>query len=129
MFGFGIFTYLKIAGALVVAGVLAFFIINYHHRGAVIEKQKIEIANLNLEKEVMEKKNKALEDFLAKKTVIKGKVVYVERQVDETVASGDIARILDMFHRLQHNQTQPPNHGGTGRVKPVPGRPANPGLN
>ncbi len=95
-----IFTYLKIAGAVIVAGILAFYIGNYIHRGSVIEKQKIEIANLNLEKDILVKENKALQEFTAQKTVIKGKVVYVERQVDETVASGDVARVLDMFHKL-----------------------------
>jgi hypothetical protein len=116
-----IFTYIKIAGALLIAGTLAFFIWNYQHRGAIIEKQKIQIANLELEKEVLVKKEKALEEFTKQKVVIKGKVVYVERQIDQTVDSGDVARVLDMFHKLQHNQIQPPPDGGTGRVKPGTG--------
>lgn len=124
-----IFTYAKIAGALLVAGVLAFYVINYVHRGSVIEKQKSQIANLELEKAVLVKKEKALEEFTKQKVVIKGKVVYVERQVDQAVDSGDVARILDMFHRLRGNKIQPPPDGGTSRAKPYPGRAPGPGLN
>ena len=124
-----IFTYAKIAGALVIAAVIGFYVWNYHHRGVLLEQQKIEIANLNLEKDVLVKEKKALEEFTAKKTVIKGKVVYVERQVDETVASGDVARVLDMFHKLQSNKIQPPPDGGTGSSKPKPGRAPNSRLN
>lgn len=129
MFSFGLFTYVKIVGALVIAAVIGFYALNYHHLQAKVAAQQIEIANLNLEKDVLVKKNKALEEFTAKKTVIKGKVVYVERQVDETVASGDVARVLDMFHKLQHNQIQPPPDGGTGSSKPKPGRAPNSRLN
>ena len=124
-----IFTYAKIAVIVAIIAVCGYFVINYKHMQHKIAAQEIEIANLNLEKDVLEKKNKALEEFTAKKTVIKGKVVYVERQVDQDVASGDVARVLDMFHKLQSNKIQPPPDGGTGSSKPKPGRAPNSRLN
>ena len=124
-----IFTYLKIAAIVAILAVCGYYVLNYEHMKNKVAAQQIVIDNLNLEKDVLVKKNKALEEFTAKKTVIKGKVVYVERQVDETVASGDVARVLDMFHKLQSNKIQPPPDGGTGSSKPKPGRAPNSRLN
>ena len=124
-----IFTYLKIAAIVAILAVCGYYVLNYEHMKNKVAAQQIVIDNLNLEKDVLVKENKALQEFTAQKTVIKGKVVYVERQVDETVASGDVARILDMFHKLQSNKIQPPPDGGTGSSKPKPGRAPNSRLN
>ena len=130
MFSFGLFTYIKIAGALLIAGTLAFFIWNYHHRAAVIEQLKVENANLVLEKDVLVKENKALQEFTAQKTVIQRRVIYVQKDVDQAIDSGDVARVIDMFHKLRGpDQIQPAPNGGTGRAKPALVRPAKSGLN
>ena len=125
-----IFTYLKIAAIVAILAVCGYYVLNYEHMKNKVAAQQIVIDNLNLEKDVLVKENKALQEFTAQKTVIKGKVVYVERQVDETVASGDVARVIDMFHKLRGpDQIQPAPNGGTGRAKPALVRPAKPGLN
>ena len=125
-----IFTYAKIAGALVIAAVIGFYVWNYHHRGAVIDQLKVENANLVLEKDVLVKENKALQEFTAQKTVIQRRIIYVQKDVDQAIDSGDVARVIDMFHKLRGpDQIQPAPNGGTGRAKPALVRPAKPGLN
>ena len=125
-----IFTYVKIAGALVIAAVIGFYVWNYHHLQAKVAAQQIEIANLNLEKDVLAKENKALQEFTAQKTVIQRRVVYVQKDVDQVIDSGDVARVIDMFHKLRGpDQIQPPPDGGTGSSKPKPGRAPGPRLN
>ena len=125
-----IFTYVKIAGALVIAAVIGFYVWNYHHMQAKVAAQQIEIANLNLEKDVLVKENKALQEFTAQKTVIQRRVIYVQKDVDQAIDSGDVARVIDMFHKLRGpDQIQPAPNGGTGRAKPALVRPAQPGLN
>ena len=116
MFGFGLFTYIKIALAVVVLGVLGFFVWNYHHRGAVIEQQKIQIANLELEKDVLVKKGRAEAEFAARKTTVRRQVAQNEKVIDDTLASGDIERIIHLWdpYRLRDHQIYPPPVGGTG---------------
>lgn len=126
----GIFTYIKIGFAVAVLSVCGYYVWNYHHMASKIAAQQIEIQNLKLEQKVLADKQKAFDEFMAKKSVVKRRVANVEQKVDEDVDSGDVNRIVDMFHRLRGpNQPQSSAHGGAGRVKPAPGRPASPGLN
>jgi hypothetical protein len=130
MFGLGIFTYIKIGLAVVIISVCGYYVWNYHHMASKIAAQQIQIDNFKLELGVLADKQKAFDEFMAKKTVVKRRVASVEQEVDQDIESGDVTRILDMFHGLRgSNQTQPPAHGGTGRVKPAPGRAPGPGLN
>jgi hypothetical protein len=122
----GIFTYIKIGIIAVLVIVCSYLVWNYHHMEAKIAAQKIQIDNLKLEQDVLKKKQQAFDEFMAKKSVVKRKVANEEQQVDQTVDSGDVTRIIDMFHRLRPNQIEPPAHGGTGRAKPAPGRAASP---
>ena len=117
----GIFTYLKIG--IIVALVIAcsYLVWNYHHMEAKIAAQKTQIDNLKLEQDVLIKRQKTIDDYLVKKGAIKRRVADVEQKVDQATDSGDVNRILDMFHGLrQPNQVSPAPSGRTGRAKPAP---------
>ena len=122
----GILGYAKliIIGILVIA--CSYLVWNYKHMEAKIADQKIQIDNLKLEQDVLKKKQKTFDDYLVKKGVIKKRVIHEEQQVDQTVDSGDVNRVLDMFHGLRSDKIKPPANGGTGRAKPAPGRAASP---
>ena len=117
----GIFTYLKIGIIAILVIACSYLVWNYHHMENKIAAQKVEIDNLKLEQDVLTKKQKTFDDFMAKKTVVKRRVVHEEQQVDQTVDSGDVTRVLDRFHGLrQPNQAIPPADGRKGRAKPAP---------
>ena len=122
----GIFTYLKIGAAVVILAVCGYYIFNYEHMKTKIAAQQIQIDNLKLEQDVLAKKQKTFDDYLVKKGVIKKRVNHEEQKIDQTVDSGDVNHILDMFHQLHPDKISPPAHGGTGRAKPAPGREASP---
>ena len=116
----GIFTYIKIGIIAVLVIACSYLVWNYKHMEAKIADQKIQIDNLKLEQDVLKKKQKVFDDYLVKKGVIKKRVAHEEQQVDQTVDSGDINRVLDMFHKLHNDKIEPSPHGGTGRAKPAP---------
>ena len=117
----GILGYAKliIIGILVIA--CSYLVWNYKHLEAKIADQKIQIDNLKLEQDVLIKRQKTIDDYLVKKGAIKRRVTHEEQRVDQTVDSGDVNRVLDMFHGLrQPNQAIPPSDGRKGRAKPAP---------
>ena len=117
----GIFTYLKIGIIAVLVIACSYLVWNYHHMEAKIAAQKIQIDNLKLEQDVLIKRQKTIDDYLVKKGAIKRRVTHEEQRVDQTVDSGDVNRVLDMFHGLrQPNQVIPPADGRKGRAKPAP---------
>ena len=123
----GIFTYLKIGIIAVLVIACSYLVWNYKHMKTKITAQQIQIDNLKVEQDVLIKKQKTFDDYLVRKGVIKKRVTHEEQQVDQTVDSGDVNRILDMFHQLrQPNQVSPSANGGTGRAKPAPGRKTRP---
>ena len=122
----GIFTYLKIGIIAVLVIACSYLVWNYHHMEAKIAAQKIQIDNLKLEQDILVKKQKVVDNYLIKRGVIKRRVADVEQKVDETVDTGDVTRILNMFHGLRSDKIKPPPNGGTGRPQSPTGRPASP---
>ena len=122
----GIFTYLKIGIIAVLVIACSYLVWNYHHMEAKIAAQKIQIDNLKLEQDILVKKQKVVDNYLIKRGVIKRRVADVEQKVDETVDTGDVTRILDMFHGLRSDKIKSPQNGGTGRPQSPTGRPASP---
>ena len=116
----GIFSYIKIGLAVAVFVILGYFVYEYKHMEAKIAAQKTQIDNLKLEQDIMAKKQKTFDDYLVKKGVIKKRVTHEEQQVDQTVDSGDVNRVLDMFHKLHNDKIELAPHGRTGRAKPAP---------
>ena len=117
----GIFTYLKIGLAVAILAVCGYYVFNYEHMKTKIAAQQIQIDNLKLEQDILVKRQKTIDDYLVKKGAIKKRVTHEEQQVDQTVDSGDVNRVLDMFHGLrQPNQAIPPADGRKGRAKPAP---------
>lgn len=121
-----IISYIKLGIIAILVIVCSYLVWNYHHMEAKIAAQKIQIDNLQLEQEVLAKKQKAFDMFMTQKVVVKRKVVHEEQQVDETVDSGDVGRIIDLFHGLRSDKIKPSADGGTGRALPAPGRKASP---
>ena len=122
----GIFTYLKIGLAVAILAVCGYYVFNYEHMKTKIAAQQIQIDNLKLEQDILVKKQKVVDNYLIKRGVIKRRVADVEQKVDETVDTGDVTRILDMFHGLRSDKIKSPPNGGTGRAKPAPGRQTSP---
>ena len=122
----GILTYLKIGLVIAVLSICSYYIFNYEHMKTKIAAQQTQIDNLKLEQDVLVKKQKVVDDYLVKKGAIKRRVVHEEQQVDETVDTGDVTRILNMFHGLRSDKIKPPPNGGTGRPQSPTGRPASP---
>jgi len=117
----GIFTYLKIGLVVVVLSVCGYYFFNYEHMKTKIAAQQTQIDNLKLQQNLLIKRQKVIDDYLVKKGAIKKRVIYEEQQVDQTVDSGDVIRVLNLFHGLRGpNQVEPPSNGRTGRAKPAP---------
>ena len=116
-----IFTYIKIGIIAILVIACSYLVWNYEHMKTKIAAQQTQIDNLKLEQDVLIKRQKTIDDYLVKKGAIKRRVVHEEQQVDQATDSGDVNRVLDMFHGLrQPNQTVPASPGRTGRAKPAP---------
>lgn len=130
----GAWTMFKLIAALVimltVGGTVGGYVWEYRHRGNVIEEQKLVIADYKEKERIRAEGAKAISKTLQKQAVIKGKVPYVEKEVDEMVPSGDATRALKLLdpYRLRPDANKPnPPDGGGGGNRPAPGRPASPG--
>lgn len=132
----GTWTMIKLGAALiallVVGGYAGSYIWEYHHRGTVIEEQKLAIADYKEKDRIRGVGQKAITSTAKKQTVIKSKVPYVEKEIDEMVPSGDRARALRDLepYRLPNpaGQPNPANGGGSGN-RPAPGKSGLPGPN
>ena len=113
----GIFTYIKIGLAVVVLSILGFYIANYHMMKTKILAQQTQINNLKLEQEVQAKKQKTFDDFMAKKTGVKRKVVREQQHIEETVNTGDDSQIIDLFDVYRFH---PDGVRRDGKAKPAP---------
>jgi hypothetical protein len=132
----GTWTMIKLVAALVailvVGGTAGGYIWNYHHRGEVIEEQKIQIADFKEKDRIRGEGQKVITSTAKKQAAIKERVPYVEKEIDEMVPSGDRARALRDLdpYRLPNRagQPNPPDGRGSGN-RPAPGRPGLPGSN
>ena len=119
----GTWTIIKLCvGAAIILGLMGIGgKIVYDHDKKVKAAMQTQIDNLKLEQDILVKKQKVVDNYLLKRGVIKRRVADVEQKVDQTVDSGDVNRVLDMFHGLrQPNQAIPPADGRKGRAKPAP---------
>jgi len=119
----GTWTIIKLCvGAAIILGLMGIGgKIVYDHDKKVKAALQAQIDNLKLEQDILIKRQKTIDDYLVKKGAIKKRVTHEEQQVDQTVDSGDVNRVLDMFHGLrQPNQAIPPADGRKGRAKPAP---------
>jgi len=125
--GIKFYIIIGIAAALFVGGAYEGGKFIYHHEQAKMAKlQEIadEAKQLNT---MMTDQKAALDKYTNKLTpVIKKKVVQDETQSQEALASGDIARIVDMQRRLHDDKISPAPMGGGSGAKPAPGAPASP---
>ena len=124
----GTWTIIKLCvGAAIILGLMGIGgKIVYDHDKKVKAALQAQIDNLKLEQDVLAKKQKTFDDYLVKKGVIKKRVNHEEQKIDQTVDSGDVNHILDMFHQLHPDKISPPAAGRPGRAKPAPGREASP---
>lgn len=106
----GLLTYLKIGAAVVLLAVGGFFYWNYHHMQNKIVALQTEIEGLKLRAEIIEKAQKATDEYLKKKTIIQTRVVREKADVDKVVESGDTTGMRDLFikHRLLDDNRNDP---------------------
>ena len=124
---FGIFTYLKIGLAVAVLAVCGYYVFNYHHMQAKIVAQQAQIDSLKLEQEVQGKKQKAFDDYMAKRPIIQRRVQSEKAQINKEVDTADDAgmrALYDHFYRLPDNKVGAAPDGKSGRAKPAPRGPA-----
>ena len=127
MFGFGILTSIKIGLVLAVLAVCGYYVFNYHHMQAKIVAQQAQIDSLKLEQEVQGKKQKAFDDYMAKRPIIQRRVANEKAQIDKEVDTADDAgmrALYDRYRRLPDGKVGPAPDGKSGRAKPAPGGPA-----
>jgi hypothetical protein len=124
----GILTYIKIGAAVVIIAVLGYFVWNYQHMAGKIVKLEEQVAGLELRAEIIERAQKATDEFNKKKTTIQRKVASDKTKVDQAVEAGDDAGMRNLFieRGLLDPKASPPAGGSQGR----PGNPSSwaPGL-
>src|SRR5574343_257028 len=94
-----ILTYFKIAGVLVVVLTIGYLTWNYQHMKTVIEKQQIEIKNIQLSVEVIEKARAATQRYLDTKTQVQRRTVRDKAKIDSMVETANDNALRDLFIR------------------------------
>lgn len=118
----GTWTMIKLIAALVillgVGGTVGTYVWEYHHRGHVIEEQKKAIADYKEQTRIRGEGKKVVGTITKKQAVIKGKVPYVDKEIDEMVPSGDRTRALKLLdpYRLRPDadKSRPSDGGRSG---------------
>ena len=115
-----IFTYAKIAGALVIAAVIGFYVWNYHHMQSKIAAQQIEIGNLKVQKDVSAAVKETEAKVVTRTVYINRGEIASEKAIDEILSTRDVERILNLWNPYELH----PDKG----VHPAPdGRGGSPG--
>lgn len=94
---FGFLTWIKIGAVVAALAVCGFFYWNYHHMQTQIVNLKDEIEGLKTRAEIIEKAQKATDEYLKKRTAIQRKAASVKTKVDTVVESGDDAGMRNLF--------------------------------
>jgi hypothetical protein len=114
-----ILTYLKIGGAVMLLAVAGFFYWNYHHLQNKVVTLQTEIDGLKLRAEVIEKAQRATDEYVKQRGAIQRKVTSVKAKVDQVVEAGDDIAMRDLF--ILNGLLQSPKAGATtGRPKGNP---------
>lgn len=118
-------TYLKIGAAVFLLGICSFYVWNYHHLQSKVAAQKIEIDNLKLVQGVLEKKQEAVDAYIAKREDIRKRVNYEQKQIDKDVATVDDTGLAGLYDRYRVRQASPGNPAdgpSRGAKHPPPGK-------
>ena len=119
----GILSYLKLAGAVVVLGVLGYFYLNYQHLQNKVVAQQIEIDNLKVGQKVMEGKQEQFEKFMAKKTTVTRRVTREQTEITKDVGTIDNAGLDKLYERYRvrpQSEVYPPAPRRKGSPKNPP---------
>jgi hypothetical protein len=120
----GIFTYIKIGAALVILGVVGYFVYDYKHMKTVITQQQEKIAGLELRAKIIEKAQAATDAFMKKKAAVQNRLVREKANVDKVVEAGDDAGMRQLFINsgLLGPKASTPASGSPGRPGNIPPR-------
>jgi len=124
---FGILTYVKIGLVVVVLSVCGYYVWNYHHMQAKIVAQQAQIDSLKLEQEVQGKKQKAFDDYMAKRPIIQRRVQSEKAQINKEVDTADdsgLRALYEHYRVLPDGKVRSAPDGKSGRAKPAPRGPA-----
>lgn len=120
MFGIGIITIIKAFVVATIIGVLGYLIWDYRHmKNTVIPELKQEITALNLRAEVIEKAQKATDDYLKAKAKVVQRNVQERADIDKAVEAGDDPHLRDLF--IQHGLLSVPKAPGGASPGRLPG--------
>lgn len=92
-----VFTYLKIAGVLVITAVIGFYVWNYHHMQAKVAAQQIEIGNLKVQKDVSAEVKNTETKVVTRTVYINRGEIASEKAIDDTLSSKDIDLIINLW--------------------------------
>ena len=120
----GVFTYLKIGLAVAVLAVCGYYVYNYHHMKAVIDRQQTQIANLEIVQGVLTKKQQAVDEYIQKSQTIKRRVQNEQRDLDAEVNTVDNSGLLKLYehYRVRPGEVGSPSNGPASRPKYPPAR-------
>jgi len=112
-----------IVGAAVVAALVGGGYWYVTHLQAKVAGLGDKVAGLESRAEVIEKAQKATDEFIKKKTIIQTRVVKEKADVDQVVESGDNSAMQRLFldrGMLQRPQTNPAASGASGNSGNLP---------
>ncbi|MHB8071522.1 MAG: hypothetical protein ACYDHF_06185 [Candidatus Cryosericum sp.] len=113
----GVKLVIALVATLVVGGTIGGYILDYRHRGQIIEDQKVEIGNLKTEKRVLETTKKTEKRVTTQKLKINRQGEKDEKAIDEALNSRNAARVLNLWkpYELQPQSPEGLHPAANGR--------------
>ena len=117
----GIFTYLKIAGVVIILGVCSFYVYNYHHMKTVIANQQLEIDNLKTIQGILQEKQKVFDEYITKREQIRKRVANEQRAIDKEVSNttdDGLGKLYDRYRVRTKGESPDAQVGKRSGAKP-----------
>lgn len=117
----GILTYIKIGIIAVLVISCSYLVWNYRHMQTKIAAQQMEIANLKLGQEVLDKKQQKFDAFMAESSKVQRRVKNEQSQIDKEVGIVDdpgLQQLYDRYRRVRpQGEVRHPAAKGKGGAK------------
>lgn len=117
-----LFTYLKIAGMVIILGICSYYVYNYHSMKSLIYKQQLEIAELKLTQDILKEKQKVFDEYIIKKDKIKRRVSSEQRDIETEVSNTNDDNLRGLYGRYKlqpksNNKSSNTRKGGSSEPK------------
>lgn len=111
---FGLFTYVKIAIAAVVIGVLGNYIWDYHHMKSVIEQQQAQIDTLNSKQTVLDENQKATQGIVDQIAKARGRATSAKNTMQQVITEPSPDNFINFTRRYRVRPDDPANPSQNG---------------